>query len=1325
MDDTPARFDELTASFDAEQWRWLAAIAAEELLPRATLARLVSPRDPSAWLAASIGSGLLVSKPELSVAPAFCQLALRRVAELGILAHVADETRALLEARSVSHVALALQSGDLEAFERTAEMRRLPRQLAFPTAATWLRECLCQPFDAEWMERTFGHQTRDVVERVLRESLEGPSACDALYAWARAGRVDDGLLAQHAALRGEPMGETTHEAYGAVACFIEGDLVAAQLVIDRAFEGALRGGVKRSAFASYGALGPVLALLLHARNEESARGAARRLLSAGSSEAERGVSRAFRTLERHLVQPSGEQRRIDIPRTQASPWEILLSAFTVHLHVDQSWTRAGWAQHLARSAIAWNDAGYRWLARQAVLLAKGLDAEYAARELAQVDASSWRVSPRELSLWDLLSPKPEWQKTLEALAEVSESESESLEVTRRVAWYVDMTDGSFRRPALQEHRSGSGFGHGQRTSIAELYPLRDELPPEDQRILACSREYGSKRELTAEAYEMLIGHPRVFDGTRGNARVEVVRGTCRVETVEEAGYLRVVVEPPGAKLGVQVFPEGESRLVVVRVTPVMQRVIELLPEGARFPKTHEAEVLRVLGKLAESVEVRSPQLAAERTVEADPTPCLRIAPRSGAWMVQLGVRPFGTTGRFFVAGMGRASVSVHEDGQRLRCTRDLDLERARVSEVVSACPTLAGQGPEDSYAPEAEDGWTLDLASVLALLSELAESKVHCNLEWPESTALRLGGKVSSRTLHARLRRNKGWYLATGSVRLDDVTEIALGDLARAPALGNGRFIRLENGDYLEVEERIRSVVAALSALPAKRNAKELAIHPGADFVLRELSRPGSCFETEGAAEWLGKIESAAVHPVPANLRAELRPYQVDGYRWLRKLGGLELGACLADDMGLGKTVQIIALLLARAEGGPALVVAPTSVTGNWVRELRRFAPSLVPLEYAGKDRAAALASVRASPEDKVLICSYALLQQDEAELTAEPWHTAVLDEAQFIKNAASLRAQSAFRIEARCRIAATGTPVENHYGDLWSIFHFLNPGLLGEFPAFKRKFVNPLETGATDHGTPHVLLRKLVQPYVLRRRKSEVATELPELTEVQHDVRLSDDDALRYALLRKKIHDKLFTAHGRRSSKLEILAEITRLRRFCCHPRLVFPDAPAESAKIDALLELVSELHDNGHRALVFSQYVDFLSLVREQLDERHIEYTYLDGSTPAADRPARVDAFQRGETSLFLISLKAGGFGLNLTAADYVIHLDPWWNPAVEAQATDRAHRIGQDRKVTVYRLVTRDTIEEQIVALHAKKQRLARSLLDGEKDALTTDELAQLLE
>ena len=585
---------------------------------------------------------------------------------------------------------------------------------------------------------------------------------------------------------------------------------------------------------------------------------------------------------------------------------------------------------------------------------------------------------------------------------------------------------------------------------------------------------------------------------------------------------------------------------------------------------------------------------------------------------------------------------------------------------------------------------------------------------------------MTSQSLHARLRVTKGWYLVTGGVRVDEVTEVALRELVRAPTLAGGRFVRLPSGDYLELEERIRRVMAALATATHDRRAPGQALrgHPGAVSTLKELVTPESGVDVdEEARGWLARVEqlSSRVFAVPEALRAELRPYQVDGFVWLCRLAELGLGACLADDMGLGKTVQIIAHLLTRVEHGPALVVAPTSVCSNWVRELRRFAPALDPVEYAGKDREARLANLRG---ESVVITSYALLQQDQAQLAGIAWGTAVLDEAQFIKNAKARRAQAAFRLNARQRIAATGTPVENHFGDLFSIFRFLNPGLLGEWAEFNRTFIEPVERGGLAE--PQVTLRGLVRPYVLRRTKASVLTELPPLTEVQHDVALSRDEALRYATLRRQIHDKLFTAHGKRENKIQVLAEITRLRRFCCHPRLVFPDAPQESSKVRTFLDLATELHENGRRALVFSQYVDFLSIVREELEELAIPYEYLDGSTPAPARQARVDAFQHGSATLFLISLKAGGFGLNLTGADTVIHLDPWWNPAVEAQATDRSHRIGQERPVTVYRLITRDTIEEKIVELHAQKQRLADALLEGTEvpATLTAAELTALI-
>jgi SNF2 family DNA or RNA helicase len=282
----------------------------------------------------------------------------------------------------------------------------------------------------------------------------------------------------------------------------------------------------------------------------------------------------------------------------------------------------------------------------------------------------------------------------------------------------------------------------------------------------------------------------------------------------------------------------------------------------------------------------------------------------------------------------------------------------------------------------------------------------------------------------------------------------------------------------------------------------------------------------------------------------------------------------------------------------------------------------------------------------------------------------------------------------------------------------------LGPWRTFRHRFELPVERD--NDQTRREVLRSLVQPYLLRRTKAQVLRELPPVTTLLHEVRLTEQESRLYAVLRRQIHEKLSTVHGRRQHKLEVFAEITRLRRFCCHPRLVFPEASSEATKVNVFLDLATELATSGHRALVFSQFVDFLNIVRERLDELGLRYEYLDGSTPQAERQRRVDAFQQGDAPLFLMSLKAGGMGLNLTAADYVIHLDPWWNPAVEAQATDRAHRIGQERPVNVYRLITKDTIEESVVELHQHKRRLADALLAGGDSAnrIGIDELLALL-
>ncbi|MCU0754879.1 MAG: DEAD/DEAH box helicase [Xanthomonadales bacterium] len=462
--------------------------------------------------------------------------------------------------------------------------------------------------------------------------------------------------------------------------------------------------------------------------------------------------------------------------------------------------------------------------------------------------------------------------------------------------------------------------------------------------------------------------------------------------------------------------------------------------------------------------------------------------------------------------------------------------------------------------------------------------------------------------------------------------------------------------------------------------------------------------------------------PLPGGFGAELRDYQREGVRWLLRLAHWAPGACLADDMGLGKTVQALAVLQSRASLGPQLVVAPTSVVGNWQREAARFTPALNVQIYAEGDRTANLATLGPG---SLLLLSYGLLALDIDALKTVTFATVIHDEAQALKNAQTQRAQAARQLQADFSIATTGTPIENHLGELWSLFRIIAPGLLGSQEQFSRRFALPI--GGDSSHNAKAALRALIAPFILRRNKHEVLDELPSRTEVVLRVEADAEEARLQQALRKQALDRLQADTGDESRRrFNILAALTRLRRAACHPTLVAPELGLPGSKLTQLLELIEELREGGHRALIFSQFTDFLAIIRKALDGRGLRYQYLDGQTAPKARQQAVDAFQRGEGDLFLLSLKAGGVGLNLTAADYVIHLDPWWNPAIEQQATDRAHRIGQTRPVTVYKLVLADSIEEQILSLHGSKRELIDAML-AEQDGgsrLGVDDLLGLL-
>ena len=553
-------------------------------------------------------------------------------------------------------------------------------------------------------------------------------------------------------------------------------------------------------------------------------------------------------------------------------------------------------------------------------------------------------------------------------------------------------------------------------------------------------------------------------------------------------------------------------------------------------------------------------------------------------------------------------------------------------------------------------------------------------------------------------------------------------------------YMQQDNGNYLRLPtEPLRPWLQALLDLVGERRgafdgdslrlSRLEALRVGAS--LGEGARWGGADSLRHMVRQLAGSNALPAVSAPPGLMAELRPYQQQGLEWLQFLRANGLDGILADDMGLGKTLQTLAHILVEKQAGrldrPVLVIAPVSVMGNWRREAARFTPELSALVLHGKERHEAAADMA---RHDLVIAPYSLLQRDRDRWLQQAWHLVVLDEAQNIKNANTHAAQVAGELNTRHRLCLSGTPMENHLGELWSLFHFLMPGFLGSQARFKELFRVPIE----KHGDNERLnqLRRRITPFMLRRAKRDVATDLPEKQEAIASVELGDKQADLYETIRlateKAVRQALATK-GLAQSQIQILDALLKLRQVCCDPRLV-PLAAAkkikQSAKLELLMELLPEMLAEGRRVLLFSQFSSMLALIETELARRDIPWVKLTGQSQKRDQ--LIERFTSGEVPLFLISLKAGGVGLNLTQADTVIHYDPWWNPAVENQATDRAHRIGQTQRVLVYKLVAQGTIEERILALQERKAALADSLYSAaaarKQPLFTESDLSELL-
>ncbi len=859
------------------------------------------------------------------------------------------------------------------------------------------------------------------------------------------------------------------------------------------------------------------------------------------------------------------------------------------------------------------------------------------------------------------------------------------------------------RRLFESYREGRGDQRGRDNNFrGRMVAVPASILPLLLPALAATGRFGRivepQREKRFEAYEWDAGGPwwPVIEGC------EVIPGQLTLR-----GRLRRGNEDVPITRHFEILPGGIFRRgnrfaeVEAGASEEWLRALQQSPEIA-VPEKDAAEALTRLTQAPACPAVELDRRWQQRIGEAPPTPALRVTLRPGD--LDLPAR--------LLFGYGSLDIAPDDPHDMLFDTTGGKIfRRARNAEK-----EFIGRLPGDF---DARGYGILSAEGSAQLLDDLAREG------WRIGTTDRRvhgGGNFT-----AKVESGIDWFDLAGTLRFEN-QEVQLPTLLQAVREGRN-WVNLDDGSVGLLPAGWAERWSALIEL--SKSKKNLRFSKNQALVLDNLLKNEKTVETDAV---FGRIREklrsfSQLEPIvePKGFLGELRPYQRLGLAWLELLADLGLGGCLADDMGLGKTVQVLAWLLRRKQQGrndgkPFLLVVPRSLVFNWVAELKRFTPDLSFVVSHGTGRENVLDQLA---DHDVVITTYGTLVRDIDKLRTLEFDAQVIDEAQAVKNRGTQAAEACSAIQARHRLALTGTPVENHLGELWSIFDFLNPGLLGGLPKVAQ-YAGRLKL-------PPAALAEVadaLRPLILRRKKGDVLKELPAKTEQTLLCELSGKERKQYDELRVFYQTSLeqkIEEVGLASAKIWVLEALLRLRQAACHPGLIDPNAENESsAKLDLLLENLEQVLEEGHKALVFSQFTTLLGLLRKQIDAKGIKYEYLDGKT--RDREARVQRFQNDpEQKLFLISLKAGGVGLNLTAASYVFLLDPWWNPAVEAQAIDRAHRIGQDQPVFAYRLIAENTVEEKILKLQDEKRNLADAIIAGDTRVmkqLTAEDLAQLL-
>ncbi len=941
-------------------------------------------------------------------------------------------------------------------------------------------------------------------------------------------------------------------------------------------------------------------------------------------------------------------------------------------------------------------------------------------------------------LKDIYTGLEKWERALKVLKEFTIKKQSSSKY--RIIWEIKYSDEIQYIESItpfEQILSQSGEWITQREiSLKSLYISPEKyayLSTTDLQIIQ-----NSKREindisgsytysLNLESLEYLVDKPNIYDqDTKMN--VSIKKKSPQLLIIRNSNHsTNLKLFPLSQSSNSIILKETENRLTLYTFSDDLLKIQEVVGKsGVTIPEKGEKDLSAILSDLSEYItiqsEIESTESLTSMEIKSENNLFIEIIPFLQGISIQIHSKPFGKKGESFIPFSGGINVYSNMDEKNILVRRDFKTERDIYNSIISNCSTLSKFDKKSEFHFFSNNS---ELA--LELISELNDLKQNIILEFPQGNKYSVLGKINEDNFRLFLHRYKDYYRLSGVIELDTGNSYDIEIILSRLSNSIGRFLLVNENDYVSISPTLKNTLIKIKSLSIV-NSSEIFFSPIMIYILKDLFSKFKFLNFDKNWESINQdyyVSQKFIPKLHSNFKAQLRSYQLEGFIWMMKLFKFGAGVCLADDMGLGKTIQALSVVRYFAEEGPTLIITPTSVISNWASEINKNCTGVRIKFIEGSNREKSILLLK---ERDILICSYGLLQQNEVSslLSKKKWKTIVLDEAQKIKNIQTKRSLAIMNLKADIRLATTGTPIENHLSELWNLFNFLNPTLLGTKEKYKKEYILPIK----KENNINILqnLKSIVSPFILRRLKKDVLPELPSKTEIILEVDLSDSEKKFYESLRNDalstLSDPLIPLHKK---QIQILAELMKLRRACCNTKLIDKNSTISSSKFNLFTKIVRDLLENKHRALIFSQFVDHLAIAKEYMLAKKIPFQYLDGSSSNKERAKSVELFQSGVGEVFLISLRAGGTGLNLTSADYVIHLDPWWNPAIEDQASDRVYRYGQTKPVTIYKFITKDTIEERIYSLHAQKRELANFLLNDGREAssLSIEELFQLIE